>query len=159
VKFASAPPTVQKTFKEETKGGKIESLGKFSTDKVSLFYKAIVGIGNADYEIAVHENGLLLEKIVQPDTVEIKPAECPPAVQKTVREEAKGAKIESVSKVTEGSQITFVVNVALQKLRYELLVADDGTLMQKVVDYESLVPEEKADAPKELPKPSAPKKK
>ena len=55
VKFTASPAAVQKTFKDEVKGGKIELLGKGLNDKGIVFYKALVGIGGNDYEVAVGE--------------------------------------------------------------------------------------------------------
>ena len=134
VKFTSAPAAVQKTFKEEVKG-KIELLGKGESDK-GVFYKALIGSGGHNYEVAVAENGLLLEKILQMVTTEVAIEDCPAPVMKTLGEEAKGAKTESVEKVIEGKRAHFVFDVVLQKSKYQIIIMEDGTLISKVVDYE-----------------------
>ncbi|MEI8019812.1 MAG: hypothetical protein WCH39_16525 [Schlesneria sp.] len=136
IKFTSAPAAVQKTFKEEVKGGKIELLGKGESDK-GVFYKALIGsAAGHNYEVAVGENGLLLEKILQMVTTDVTPEDCPAPVMKTLGEEAKGAKIESVEKVVEGKRAHFVMNVVHQKSKYQVIIMEDGTLISKVVDDE-----------------------
>ena len=136
IKFTSAPAAVQKTFKEEVKGGKIELLGKGESDR-GVFYKALIGnAAGHNYEVAVGENGLLLEKILQMVTTEVTVEDCPPAVMKTLGEEAQGAKIESVEKVVEGKRAHYVLDVVHQKSKYQIIVIEDGTLISKVVDYE-----------------------
>lgn len=136
VKFTASPAPVQKTFKEEVRGGKIELLGKGMNDKGIVFYKALVGIGGNDYEVAVGENGLLLEKILQLVSTNISIDECPTPVIKTLREEAKGAKVDLVERVAEAKSVQFVIDVTLQKNKYQIIIAEDGNLISKVIDYE-----------------------
>ena len=136
VKFTASPAAVQKTFKDEVKNGKIELLGKGINDKGIVFYKAMVGIGGNDYEVAVGENGMLLEKILQMATSEVEIDDCPAPVLKTLKEEAKGAKVEAVERVAEGKRIHFVIDVTLQKAKYQVIVTEDGTLISKVIDYD-----------------------
>ena len=135
VKFTTAPAAVQKTFKDEVTGGKIELLGKGTNDK-GVFYKALIGIGTNNYEVAVGENGMLLEKILQMSNSEVAVENCPAPVMKTLKEEAKGAKIETIEQVAEGKRLHFVVDVVIQKSKYQIIVMDDGTLISKVIDYE-----------------------
>lgn len=135
IKFTSAPAAVQKTFKEEVKGGKIELLGKGMNEK-GAFYKALIGFGANNYEVAVAENGTLLEKILQMSTDQIAVEDCPAPVMKTLKEEARGAKIETIEQVAEGKRLHFVVNVVVQKVKYQIIVMDDGTLISKVIDDE-----------------------
>ena len=136
IKFTSAPIAVQKTFKEEVKGGKIDLLGKGENDK-GVFYKALIGsAAGHNYEVAVGENGLMLEKILQMVTTEVAVEDCPAPVMKTLGEEAKGAKIEAVEKVVEGKRSHFVLDIVHQKAKYQVIIMDDGTLISKLIDYE-----------------------
>jgi hypothetical protein len=136
VKFSAAPAAVQKTFKEDVKAGKIELLGKGINDKNITFYKATVGLNGMNYEVAVGADGVLLEKILQMTTSDAKIDDCPPPVTKTLKEEAKGAKVEGVEKVAEGKRIHYVIDVAMQRLKYQLIITDDGTLLSKIIDYD-----------------------
>lgn len=135
VKFSSAPAPVQKTFKEEAKGGKIELLGKGANEK-GTFYKALLLFGTNNYEVAVGENGMILEKILQMTNSEIAVEDCPEAVMKTLKEEAKGAKIEGIEQIAEGKRLHYVVDVVIQKSKYQIIVMEDGTLISKVMDFE-----------------------
>jgi len=143
VKFSTAPAPVQKTFLDEVKGGKIELLGKGKNDDGGVFYKALIGMAAGNYEVAVAENGTLLEKILQMESGDIAVDECPAPVLKTLKEEGKGAKIEAVEKVAEGNRLHFIADVMIQKTKYQIIVMEDGTLISKVIDYdkaEELVP-------------------
>ena len=136
VKFTSAPAAVQKTFKEEVKGGKIELLGKGANERGDVFYKALIVTTVGNYEVAVGENGILLEKILQMTNGEIKIDDCPAPVMKTLTEEARGAKIETIEQVAEGKRLHYVVDVVIQKSKYQIIVMEDGTLISKVIDTE-----------------------
>ena len=157
IKFVTAPAAVQKTYKDETKNAKIELLGKGKMDEKDgddkAFYKAIVGIGSNDYEFTVAANGQLLAKVLHPATAEISLEECPPGIQKSLKEEMKGAKVDSISKVTAGKRADFVINVIVQKTRYQVLFADDGTLLSKVLDDgpDDEQPESTAKEPEKSP--------
>lgn len=133
IKFATAPAAVQKTFKEEAKGANIELLGKATNDQ-GAFYKATLIFGAANYEVAVAESGLLLEKILQVVSAEVSLDDCPAPVKKTLGEEAKGAKVEAIEKLSEGKRDHFVFDVATSKNKYQIVILDDGTLISKVVD-------------------------
>jgi len=135
VKFATAPAAVQKTFKEEARGANIELLGKAKNDQ-GAFYKATLIFGTASYEVAVAETGLLLEKILQVVSAEVSLDDCPAPVKKTLGEEAKGAKVEAIEKLSEGKRDHFVCDVVSPKNRYQIVIMDDGTLISKVVDQE-----------------------
>ena len=137
VKFTASPVAVQKTFKDEVRGGKIELLGKGLNDKGIVFYKALIGIGGNDYEVAVGEDGRLLEKILQLVNSDVESIDdCPAPVKKTLSEEGKGAKVEAIEKVAEGKRTHFVIDVVLQKSKYQIIIMDDGTLLSKVIDYD-----------------------
>jgi hypothetical protein len=136
VKFTSAPAAVQKTFKDETKNAKIELLGKGIGEDKSAYFKAIVPIGSNDYEMAVAEDGQLLEKLLHPiRTDDLKLEDCPPAVQKSLKEDSKSAKVEGVSRVTAGKRSDFIIDVTIQKTKYQMMFTEDGTLMSKVMDF------------------------
>lgn len=133
IKFSTAPAAVQKTFKEEAKGANIELLGTAANDQ-GAFYKATLIFGAASYEVAVADSGLLLEKILQVTTTEVSLDDCPAPVKKTLGEEAKGAKVEGVEKLSEGKRDHYVFDVASSKNAYQIVIMDDGTLISKVVD-------------------------
>lgn len=132
VKFETAPPAVQKTFKEETKNSKIELLGK--TLSGPLFFRAIVGVGGNDYDISVAEDGQLLEKVLNAIRAEVKMEDCPAAVQKALKEEAKGAKVEHITRISAGKRADFVFDVVAGNSKFQFVFHEDGTLSSKMVD-------------------------
>lgn len=156
VKFATAPAAVQKTYKDETKNAKIELLGKGQNGD-QVFYRAIVGVGTNDYDIAVAENGQVLEKLMHPARVDAKFEECPPAVQKALKEEIKGAKVESVVRVTAGKRADYIMDITVQKIKYQAIFTEDGTLMSKVFDDGAESEDPTPPAPKEPEKKEPPK--
>jgi hypothetical protein len=149
IKFAAAPAAVQKTFKDETKNAKIELLGKGTLENKVNFYRAIVPVGSNDYDMAVAENGQILEKMMHPVRSEIKFEECPAVVQKALKEELKGAKVEAVERVTAGKRADYTMDVVVQKVRYMVTFTEDGTLMSKMFD-DSESNEAVEEAPKKI---------
>ncbi|WP_157605556.1 hypothetical protein [Schlesneria paludicola] len=147
IKFETAPAAVQKTFKEETKGSKIELLGKSLNGP--LFFRAIVGVAGNDYDISVAEDGQVLEKVLNAIRTEAKLEDCPPAVQKALKEEAKGAKVEHITRVAAGKRADYVIDVAIGKSKYQLVFHEDGTLSSKMID--------EGDDAEELPSPGGTK--
>ena len=61
----------------------------------------------------------------------IKFADAPAAVQKTMTAEAGGAKIDMVEKEMEGGKTVYEAEVMINGKRYEIEVAEDGTLLEK----------------------------
>src|SRR5438132_9432578 len=64
------------------------------------------------------------------DPPKIKFTECPAPVQKTLHDESKGAKIESVTKETENGATTYWASVVIGERSYEIGVDDKGTLTE-----------------------------
>jgi hypothetical protein len=69
--------------------------------------------------------------------VKVKFADCPAAVQKTITEQAGGAKVETVDKETgKDGKVTYEVDAVIGGKNYEIKVAADGTLIGKTEDKE-----------------------
>jgi hypothetical protein len=113
VNLSDCPAAVQKTFERETSGAKIEEVEK----EIVIYkttYEAEVTIDEKEYEITVAEDGTLLEKSLEEDDendedkegdeVEIKLADCPAAVQKTLKREAMGGGYRSCGQRNQGRQ-------------------------------------------------------
>ena len=60
----------------------------------------------------------------------------PPAVQKTLTDEAKGQTIDTVDKEDHSGKIIYEADVKLNDKNYEIKVAEDGTLLVKKLDME-----------------------
>jgi uncharacterized membrane protein YkoI len=149
LKLSDCPAAVQKTLQREAYGAKIDEVEKEIEDGKTT-YEAEVTIDGKEYEISVADDGTLLEKVLedaddddekedeQKETkdVEIKFSDCPAAVQKTLKREANGANLETIDKETEDGKAVYEVAVKIDGKNYEIAVAQDGTLISKVLDEE-----------------------
>ena len=70
--------------------------------------------------------------------VKVKLVDCPEAVQKTLKEQAGGSKIESVDKETskDGKTVIYEADVKIGGKTYEIQVAADGKLIHNKIDTE-----------------------
>ncbi len=132
-KFSDCPPAVQKTFVAEAKGVKIETVTREKGEDEETVYWADVVIGGRNYEIGVLEDGTLTEMNLAVDDEEIPFERCPAAVQATFRSEAFGAKVESVGKDMKYGVTIYETVVDHKGKSYEIVVAEDGTLVEKVL--------------------------
>lgn len=134
IKFTSAPPAVQKLFKDQTNNTRIDLLGKGTNEDKTSYYKAMVPIGKYDYVMAVHQDGTLLEKILNASrTEDIKLEDCPPAVQKALREDSKSAKIEAIVRVTAGKRSDYFIDITEGTKPYQVIFTEEGILVSKMI--------------------------
>ena len=140
-KLSDCPEAVQKTIKRESLTAKVEGVTKEGKGAEAL-YTAEVKIDGKRYEIRVANDGALLEKEWQDnDQVEVKFAKCPPAVQKTMKREAFGSTIDTVSKETIYGQVVYEAEVEINKKKYQLSVTDAGLLVTKKIQLDEAPPD------------------
>jgi hypothetical protein len=135
IKFADCPAEVRKTLQAEAKGAKIETVRKEKEDD-ETFYWAEVTIGGKAYAIGVLEDGTLSEMNLAVDDDEIAFDLCPSAVQATFHREAFGEKVKEVGKDRKYGVTVYESVVQHRGKLYEIVVADDGTLVEKVLVIE-----------------------
>ena len=145
LKLSECPAAVQKTLQREANGATIDEVDKKVEDGRTI-YGAEVTIDGKEYEITVTEDGILLEKSLEEDDddddgtkseeVEVKLADCPAAVQSTLKREANGADIEAVDKETKGGKAIYEVDVKIDGKNYEIRVGEDGILISKALHEE-----------------------
>jgi hypothetical protein len=133
IKFAACPPAVQKTFEAEAKGAKIETVTKETDEDDETVYWADVVIRGTTYAIGVLEDGTLSEMNLAVDEDEVPFDRCPAAVQATFKSEAFGARIETVGKDVKYGVTIYETAVEHKGKSYEIVVAEDGTLVEKVL--------------------------
>ena len=95
----------------------------------------------ADWFVIALLSGVVLRAGVTDDEEEIKFADCPAAVRKTLQAEAKGAKIETVTKEKNEEQRDGLLGqVAIGGKMYDVAALEDGTLTEinLAVDDEDL---------------------
>jgi len=79
--------------------------------------------------------------------LKVKFADAPAAVQKTMTEQAKGAKIDSLDKEVEKGQTVYEADVMLDGKEYEIVVAEDGKLVSKDLAQQEGTPIKFSEAP------------
>jgi hypothetical protein len=135
MKLADCPAAVKKTFEAEARGSKVESVRKEKEEDETVYW-AEVTIGGKAYAIGVLEDGTLTEMNLAVEDSEVPFERCPAAVQATFRREAFGEKVETVGKDIKYGVPIYETAVKHRGRWYELVVAEDGTLVEKVLVIE-----------------------
>ena len=133
VKFSDCPAAVKKTLQAEAKGAKIETVHKENDEDEETVYWADVAIGGRTYAIGVMEDGTLAEMNLAVEDEELPFERCPAAVQSTFRREAFGEKVGTVGKDMKYGVTIYESLVHHNGKPYEIVVAEDGTLVEKVL--------------------------
>ncbi len=135
VKYADCPAAVKKTIKREVIGATINDVFVDSHDD-TMVYRADVTFDDKNYDIIVAKNGKLLEKVLQTGDEDgvVSFSDLPSAVRKTFKRESLGAKIENVIKQNHSVKTVYELYVKIGGQTYEVKVAEDGTLISKVLD-------------------------
>ena len=133
VKFSDCPAAVKKTLQAEAKGAKIETVHKESGEDDETVYWADVAIGGRTYAIGVLEDGTLTEMNLAVEEEELPFERCPAAVQATFRREAFGEKVGAVEKDMKYGVTIYESLIHHNGKPYEIVVAEDGTLVEKVL--------------------------
>jgi uncharacterized membrane protein YkoI len=137
--LTECPKAVQKTIEREARGAKVDQVDIESKNDMIVF-EADVKIGLANYEILVAVDGTLISKQLDEEDeieeTEVKFADCPAEVQKTLTIEAEGAAIKEVDKFMKEGRFLFEADVAIDGKNYEIIVAESGVLLSKKLDNE-----------------------
>jgi len=133
LKLLDCPAAVRKTFQAEANGAKIENVHKEKDEDGETVYWADVAGGGGTYAIGVLEDGTLTEMNLAVDDAELPIDRCPAAVQATIRSEAFGEKVGAVGKDMKYGVTIYETAVVHKGKSYEIVVAEDGTLVEKVL--------------------------
>jgi hypothetical protein len=133
IKFSDCPVAVRKTLDSEAKGAKIETLVKEKDEDDQTVYWADAAVGGKTYAIGVLEDGTLTEMNLAVDDDELLFDGCPPAVRTTLRSEAFGEQVGSVTKEMKYGVTIYETVVSHAGKMYQVVVAEDGTLVEKVL--------------------------
>ena len=133
IKFADCPAAVKKTLQAEAKGAKIETVHKENEEEDETVFWADVVIGGRTYAIGVLEDGTLTEMNLAIEDKELPLERTPAAVQATFRREAFGEKVGPVEKDMKYGVVIYESLVHHNGKPYEIIVAEDGTLVEKVL--------------------------
>src|SRR5271167_2075341 len=133
IKFSDCPAAVRQTFQAETNGAKIETVTKEKNVDDETVYWGEVAIGGKMYTIGVLDDGTLTEMNLAIDDDEIPLERCPAPVQATLRHESFGQRIGSVGKDMKYGVSIYETVVPYRGRSYEIVVAEDGILVEKVL--------------------------
>jgi hypothetical protein len=135
LKLSDCPPAVRKTLESEARGAKLEAVHK-EKDGDETVYWAEAAVGGKAYAIGVLEDGTLSEMNLAVDDTDLPFDRCPAAVQATFRREAFGETLEAVGKDMKYGVAIYQTVVHHKGKPYEIVVAEDGTLVEKVLVIE-----------------------
>ncbi len=123
---------MRKTLESESKGAKIGAIHKEQEGDETVYW-AEVTIAGKEYAIGVLEDGTLSEMNLAFDDTDVPLERCPAAVQATFRREALGEKLDSAGKDMRYGVVIYETVVKHRGKAYEIVVAEDGTLVEKVL--------------------------
>ncbi len=132
-KLADVPPAVRKAFQAEAPGAKVDSVTIEKADNNATVYWADVDLKGKTYTIGILDDGTLAEMNLAVDDKEVKLDACPPPVRATFQREAFGTKVEVVGKDIKYGVTIYEARVEHDGRAYELVVAGDGTLVEKTL--------------------------
>lgn len=160
ISVSDCPKAVQKTLKQEVGKGKIVDVDVRKIDGVAI-YESEVWFGDLEYDIVIRGDGTLLAKRLENDGDEdadnddededegdeecdeeeetetpVRMTDLPKRVLKTLKREARGGEIEEIEKETEGDKVVYEAEVEFGEKEYEIEIAEDGTLLSKVLEEE-----------------------
>ena len=120
-KLAHLPDVVRKTVEAQADGGKVTSISRDTDDDGTSFDIEVTKDGESR-SFTVEEDGRLSE-------MEVFLAETPEAVQKTIKAQAGKNEIAGISKVFDGDDFEYDVEVTQEGASRYFSVAADGTLL------------------------------
>src|SRR5262249_30211103 len=125
----------RKTIEAEARGARIQNVQKSKEDEETIYW-AEAAVAGKTYAIGVLEDGSLVEMNLAVDDSEVPLDRCPPAVQATFRHEAFGLAVKAVGKDIRYGVVIYETAVQHRGRTYEIVVAEDGTLVEKVLVIE-----------------------
>ena len=132
LKLSDCPAPVKKTLELEAKGSKIENVTKLTEDDETTYSTTVV-INGKTYHIRVDAEGTLNEMGLDVAEGEVKFTAAPAAVQATFRAESKGGKFDMLAKDLKYGIIVYDAVATLGGKDYSIIVAENGTLVEKVL--------------------------
>jgi hypothetical protein len=133
IKFTDCPAAVRKTLEAEAKGVKIETVTKERDEEDETVYWAKVVIGGKTYAVGAFEDGTLSEMNLTVDDDDLPFDRCPAVVQATLRSESFGEKLGAISRDMKYGQVIYQTGIDHKGKTYQIVVAEDGTLVEKVL--------------------------
>jgi hypothetical protein len=119
--------------KAEAPGAKFEFVDQEKDDADVVTYWSDAVVGGKTYAIGVLADGTLTEMNLVTDVDELPFEKLPTVVQAAFKSEGYGQKIETVGKELKFGVAIYEASVDHKGKRYEITIAEDGTLVEKVL--------------------------
>lgn len=134
LKLSDCPQKVQKTFEIEARSTPVETVEK-SVEDGHAWYTASVTLRGKRYTVTVDQDGTLIDKVLALDEEkQVELAQCPKAVQRTLKEETQDAPIGKITREKHHGVVSYYARVSIGGKPYWLTVDQDGTLIGKSLD-------------------------
>ena len=134
IKLSECPEAVRKSIGAEAPGAKIEFVNREKDEDDDVVFWAEATIGERTYEIGILEDGTLSEmNMVPAGGSEVAFDGAPAAVKATFKAEAFGLTIRTLARDLKYGTTTYDAVVDHAGKSYEIVVAEDGTLVEKVL--------------------------
>jgi len=121
--LSDAPGPVQRTVRKHAARGKVEEISKVSDDG-DVYYEAEISIDGREITLTVGPRGRLLS-----EEEEVSLLDLAQPVQKTIKANAGVAKIDSITKLTEGRTVTYEVEATKNGKELSFSVGADGKFL------------------------------
>ncbi len=83
--------------------------------------------------------------VTHAEEVEVELSDCPRAVQKTLKRESRGGKIVEIERESEDGETIYESEVVIDGHAYEIEIAEDGTLLSKIIEEDDDEDEDEDD--------------
>lgn len=127
IRLDDCPPAVQKTIKDNSRGGHIDEIESYSIQGKQLYVAEVELSSDRDLKIHVASDGALV-KTREDSSM----ADAPEAVRKTVESKLGGGRADDVDKEVKGSAVTYYVEIERKGAPDLNLVVDaDGKVVSE----------------------------
>ena len=121
--LSDAPGPVQKTIRNHLGKGKLEEVSKVDDDG-DVYYEAEINLNGKVATLTIGPRGRLLS-----EEQEVTLKELPEAVQKVIKANLGTARLDSITKVTEGRETTYEVEATRVGKEMSFAVGGDGKFL------------------------------
>ena len=132
VKWSDVPASVQKTITANAHGGKVDEVEKETKDGKFVYEVKVKTSDNQKIKMKVVEDGTLTAfRYGHKEEKDVSFSEVPKAVQKTITDNARGAKVDKVEKETKNGETLYEAKVkASDDRETEIKVNENGDLRE-----------------------------
>ena len=123
LQLSDAPGPVQKTVRNHLGKGKLEEISKVNDDG-DVYFEADINLDGKTRTLTIGPRGRVLS-----EEEEVSLKELPEAVQRVVRTNLGGGQLSSITKVTEGREVTYEVEAMKAGKELSFAVGGDGKFL------------------------------